>query len=183
MKIEKPSDFDEKVAKFSEILSKFNRVHSLTNYKNLDEIVKDSVKPLEFLNFSPKIAIDVGSGAGFPAIFLAFILKDCVWTLFEPNFKKSSFLSYVKAEMNLENLNVKSEKIELSKPFVAELITSRALMKTKELLKICNGFYDEKTQILLYKGSGADDELGGIKSEIYNFKNRNYVLIKGEDVI
>ena len=174
MKVEKPTDFDEKVAVFSEILNKFNRVHSLTNYKNLDEIVKDSLKPLEFLNFSPKIALDVGSGAGFPAIFLAFILKDCAWTLFEPNLKKSAFLSYVKAEMNLENLNVKSEKIEASKPFISELITSRALMKTKELLKICDGFYDEKTRILLYKGSCVKDELDGVKAEIYNFKNRNY---------
>lgn len=179
MKIDKPSDFNEKVEKFSEILRKFNRIHNLTNYKNISEIVEDSIKPLEFLESYPKTAIDIGSGAGFPAIFLAFILKDCSWTLFEPNLKKSSFLSYVKAEMNLENLNVKSEKIELSSPFIADLITSRALMKTKDLLKICKGFYDEKTQILLYKGSGVKDEIIGIDAKIYNFKNRNYVLISG----
>ncbi|MCD8213748.1 MAG: 16S rRNA (guanine(527)-N(7))-methyltransferase RsmG [Campylobacter sp.] len=175
-----PSDFDERTAEFAEILAKFNRVHSLTNYKDISAQVSDSIAPLKFLNFYPKIAIDVGSGAGFPAIFLAMILKDCKWYLFEPNLKKSAFLNYVKVQMNLENLNVQSEKIELSKPFIAELITSRALMKTKEILKICNGFYDEKTKFLLYKGSSVSQEIVGIDAKIYNEKNRNYVFFNVE---
>ncbi|CAD7288495.1 16S rRNA (guanine(527)-N(7))-methyltransferase RsmG [Campylobacter suis] len=175
-----PSDFSQNVAKFSEILVKFNKVHSLTNYKNLNEQVQDSIKPLDFLDLRDiKIAIDVGSGAGFPAIFLAMILKDCKWHLFEPNIKKSSFLSFVKASLSLENLVIHSQKIELAEKFHAELITSRALMKTKDLINLCNGFYDEKTKFLLYKGSSVSDELTGLKAEIYNEKNRNYVVMDG----
>lgn len=175
--IEIPSDFSEQTAKFTQILAKFNRVHSLTNYKNFDEQIKDSIKPLVWLKFYPETAIDVGSGAGFPAIFLAMILKDCQWWLFEPNAKKSSFLSYVKAELNLQNVGVKNCKIEACEPFVAQLITSRALMKTKELLKICHGFYDDETQILLYKGSSVEGEPGGLDAQIYGVKNRNYVFL------
>ncbi|MGP1485373.1 MAG: 16S rRNA (guanine(527)-N(7))-methyltransferase RsmG [Campylobacter sp.] len=178
-----PNDFESKVGIFCELLTKFNKIHSLTNYKNFDEQINDSIAPLEFLEFSPKIAIDVGSGAGFPAIFLAMILKDCQWTLFEPNAKKSSFLNYVKVNLELENLSVKSEKIEFSKPFVADFITTRALMKTKEFLKLCKGFYDDETTFLLYKGTSVEAEISGLNAKIYSSKNRNYVIMKGSDVI
>ena len=90
MKIDLPRDFDAQTAKFSEILAKFNRVHSLTNYKNLNEQIADSIAPLEIFPqiLDAKTAIDVGSGAGFPAIFLAMILRECEWYLFEPSPKK-----------------------------------------------------------------------------------------------
>lgn len=176
-KFEIPLNFGDQCVRFGEILQKFNQIHSLTNYKNIDAIIKDSIKPLEFMKFYPKIAIDVGSGAGFPAIFLALVLKDCDWTLFEPNLKKASFLSYVKAEFDMQNLSVKSVKLEHSTPFIADLITSRALMKTKSFINLCKGFYDDKTQFLLYKGSSAKSEIEGIEAKIYNFENRNFVCI------
>lgn len=176
-KFEIPSNFNKQIDEFERILHKFNKIHSLTNYKNIKEIVADSIKPLEFMKFYPRVAIDVGSGAGFPAIFLALILKDCTWTLFEPNLKKASFLSYVKVALDISNLSVKSEKIEASQPFIADLITSRALMKTKDLINLCEGFYDKNTQFLLYKGSSVESELDGVKAKIYNDKNRNYVCI------
>ena len=56
-------------------------------------------------------------------------------------------------------------------------------MKTKDLLQICNGFFDAQTQILLYKGSSVQSELEGLKAQIYGRGNRNYVFIKGGDVI
>ena len=111
------------------------------------------------------------------------ILKECEWHLFEPSPKKSAFLSYVKAELNLTNVRVKSCKIQDGEPFTAQLITSRALMKTKDLLGICDGFFDAQTQILLYKGSSVQSELEGLKAQIYGRGNRNYVFIKGGDVI
>ncbi|MBR8464587.1 16S rRNA (guanine(527)-N(7))-methyltransferase RsmG [Campylobacter sp. faydin G-24] len=177
-----PSNFNAKVAKFSEILTKFNRIHSLTNYKFIDEQVTDSIAPIEIFELNleqntPKIAIDVGSGAGFPAVFLAMILEDCEWHLFEPNAKKSSFLSLIKVELRLINLKVHSQKIEQCDKFRADLITSRALMKMPQFIKICSGFYDKQTKFLLYKGSSVADELSGYNAKIYNNKNRNYILM------
>lgn len=179
-KLNFPADFEQKVELFSEILAKFNRVHSLTNYKNIDEQVKDSIAVFEIFDiFDLKTAIDVGSGAGFPAVFLAMIMNKCEWHLFEPNTKKSSFLNYIKISLNLENLNIHNKKIELSQKFKADLITSRALMKIPDLVKICSGFYDINTKFLLYKGSSVNDELAGFRAKIYNKKNRNYVLMEG----
>ncbi|AQW88221.1 16S rRNA m7G527 methyltransferase [Campylobacter pinnipediorum subsp. caledonicus] len=171
------SNFEENVAKFGEILKQFNKIHSLTNYKDIKNQVMDSIAPLEFLDINPKIAIDIGSGAGFPAIFLAMKIQECEWHLFEPNLKKSSFLSYAKINLGLKNITVHSKKIQEGEKFKADLITSRALMKTKDLIKICDGFYDENTKFMLYKGSSVVDELDGLKAKIYNNKNRNYIIM------
>ena len=157
-----PADFDEKIKIYTQIFAKFNAVHSLSNYKNISEQVLDSIRPLEIFDLSTKTAIDVGSGAGFPAIFLALAMPQTKWHLFEPIAKKSSFLSYA--------------KIELADKFIAGLITSRALSKTKELIKICDGFYNESTKFLIYKGSSVMDEISGINAQIYNEKNRNYIF-------
>lgn len=182
------SEFREKTREFDAILKKFNRIHSLSNYENIEPVVLDSVSMLDFLReftgFSDfswlKTTIDIGSGAGFPAIFLAMILKDCEFVLFEPTPKKSSFLAYVKSALDLQNLVVKAEKIELSKKFRADLITSRAVSKTKDLIALCDGFYDVNSVFALYKGANAKAELENLdaKKAIYSRAARNYVFLK-----
>ncbi|EAL1222969.1 16S rRNA (guanine(527)-N(7))-methyltransferase RsmG, partial [Campylobacter jejuni] len=69
-------NFEEKVKIYKELLSKFNRIHNLTHLKNIDENIFDSIKILDFYDFSKaKNIADIGSGAGFPAVFLAFLLQ------------------------------------------------------------------------------------------------------------
>lgn len=127
-----------------------------------------------------KICIDVGSGAGFPAIFLSFVLKDCEFHLFEPIMKKASFLSFVKINLNLKNIIIHPQKIQNSPKFKANLITSRAVMKADDLIQICSGFYDESSIFALYKGQNALNEISNINAtkQISHAKNRNYVFIK-----
>lgn len=179
-----PSDFDEKCDKFGECLRKFNQIHSLTNYDDLNEIIADSIKGIEFIPKYPKIALDIGSGAGFPAMFLAIILNHTKWHFYEPNAKKAAFLTYAKVNLGLQNIQIHREKIENSLKLRADLITSRAVMKTKNLVEICDGFYDEKTHFLLYKGSSVEAEISEFlekfkfaKTQIFNEKTRNYLLI------
>ncbi|WP_442867979.1 16S rRNA (guanine(527)-N(7))-methyltransferase RsmG [Campylobacter sp. VBCF_06 NA8] len=179
-----PENFDEKCDKFGECLRKFNAIHSLTNYDDLSEIIADSIGGVKFIPKYPKIAIDIGSGAGFPAIFLAMVLNHTKWHLYEPIAKKASFLTYAKVNLGLKNVEIHREKIENSLKFRADLITSRAVMKTKNLVEICDGFYDSNTHFLLYKGSNVDDEITefrvkftGAKTQVFNEENRNYLLI------
>lgn len=179
MKFTPTLNFKENVAKFDQILKKFNQIHSLTNYKNLDLIVKDSLDGLQILEKIPKIAIDVGSGAGFPAIFLAMALGETTWHLFEPNVKKAAFLTYVKVNLTLKNVIIHQDKIQNAQKFRADLITSRALMKTKDLIEICAGFYDENSSFLLYKGTNYKEEISGFDAKIFSYGVRNYILISG----
>lgn len=172
--------FDERFDRYCELFRKFNAVHNLSNYSDLKAVLADSLAPFD--EISAKTAIDIGSGAGFPAIFLAMKYENCHFHLFEPSAKKASFLSYIKAALKLENISIHAQKIQASKPFVAQLITSRAAFKALDLIKLCAGFYDENTLFVLYKGSSYESEISGINAEISikkGQKDRNFVYLKG----
>ncbi|MCV3445823.1 16S rRNA (guanine(527)-N(7))-methyltransferase RsmG [Campylobacter lari] len=171
-----------KISLYKDLLKKFNAVHNLTHFDNIDNNIIDSVKILDFydLNSFKKI-IDIGSGAGFPAVFLASILQESEFFLFEPIAKKASFLRVVKTELGLKNINIIKEKIQNYPYFKADLITSRALMDVKPLIEISKGFYGSNTLFLLYKGSEIYQELKDIKNyQIFNQGFRNYCLLKIE---
>ena len=61
MKLAPGESFNEQVAKFKACLQKFNRVHSLTNYDDLDAVVRDSLSGANFIPRYPRIACDRGS--------------------------------------------------------------------------------------------------------------------------
>ncbi|OCX43494.1 16S rRNA (guanine(527)-N(7))-methyltransferase RsmG [Campylobacter ornithocola] len=173
-------DFFKKITLYKDLLKKFNAVHNLTHFNNIDENIIDSIKILDFYDLNDKQRIiDIGSGAGFPAIFLACILQESEFFLFEPSVKRASFLRVIKTELDLKNVNIIKEKIENYPSFKVDLITSRALMDVKPLVKISSGFYDDKTLFLLYKGSEIYKELEDLKDyQIFNQGFRNYCLLK-----
>lgn len=179
------SKFKEKLSLYERLFNDFVRVHNISHFKELEKELIDSLKIIDFKDFSQdKIIIDIGSGAGFPALFLALVLK-AKFYLFEPNSKKAAFLMLVKSKLELNNVFIIKEKIELYKDkFKANLITSRALMDIKSLAGLCAGFFDEKTTFLLYKGSGVYEELENVKEyEIIEFNKRKYTLISGKEFI
>ena len=173
-----------KLNAYESLFHSFGKVHNISHFKALEKELVDSLKILDFKDLSGfKNAVDIGSGAGFPALFLALILKTN-FTLFEPNSKKAAFLMLAKSELGLENVSVAKEKIEHFKlKFKAQLITSRALMSAPELVGLCDGFFDENTLFLLYKGSKVYDELKGFAEyEITEFNKRKYVLINAKNL-
>jgi 16S rRNA methyltransferase gidB len=190
VKLAPGESFNEQVAKFKACLQKFNRVHSLTNYDDLDAVVRDSLSGANFIPRYPRIGCDIGSGAGFPGLFLALALPLCEWHLFEPNLKKAAFLTYAKVSLALTNVKIHAERVQDGAKLRADLISSRALMSARSLIEICRGFYDQNTTFLLYKGSGAEaeaeefhKEFTGARCEIFSdenaLKNRKFLVIKG----
>lgn len=67
--------FEKRVEIYKNLLKKFNQIHNLTHFKNIDENIQDSIEILNFIDLTKaQNIIDIGSGAGFPAIFLSFLL-------------------------------------------------------------------------------------------------------------
>ncbi|TKX30707.1 16S rRNA (guanine(527)-N(7))-methyltransferase RsmG [Campylobacter estrildidarum] len=175
-------DFEGKVKIYQENLIKFNKIHNLTQIKNIEENIIDSIKILNFFNFSKaKNIVDIGSGAGFPVIFLAFLLKNNFY-LFEPNPKKAAFLRTIKIECDLPHLNIYKEKAQENKNNIkADIITSRALMDIKPLIKICKNLSTEQTFFILWKGSEIYRELEGLKNyQIYENGFRKYCILSSQ---
>ncbi len=175
------SDFKRRLEIYENLFQNYGKVHNISAFKQLENEIIDSLKILDFkdLSFAAN-AIDIGSGAGFPALFLALVLRTN-FTLFEPNAKKAAFLMLAKSELGLGNVGVVKEKIELHAPkFKANLITSRALMKIPLLITLCKGFFDENSLFLLYKGSSLQSELAGLENyELFEFGKRRYCLLSG----
>lgn len=182
-----PENFFYNVQKYKEHLHKWNKIHNLTGAKDnktLDEFIYDAVFPLSFL---PEVStlMDIGTGAGFPGMILAFGLPNTHVTLVEPLSKRASFLQFIKADLNLSNVTVVKKRVEQMEPKTFDMITSRAVTETKMLLKLSENFRDSNTKFLFYKGEKVFDEVkDGVQNmqhKIIETKNRHYLLL-GEEL-
>ena len=180
--IELPDNFFYNVQKYKEHLFKWNKIHNITGAKDentINEFIYDAVFPVSFL---PKVnsLLDIGTGAGFPGMILALALPQTEVTLVEPLKKRASFLQFIKADLNLDNVTVVKKRVEEMPHKIFDIITSRAVTDTKMLLKLSEGFRDKNSQLLFYKGEKVYDEVEDMPHEIIQTKNRHYLLMQGE---
>ena len=181
--IELPDNFFSNIQKYKENLFKWNKIHNLTGAKDektIDAFIYDAVFPVSFLP-QVKTLLDIGTGAGFPGMILAIALPDTEVTLVEPLKKRASFLQFIKADLSLKNVTVVKKRVEDMPHKIFDIITSRAVTDTKMLLKLSEGFRDEHSQLLFYKGEKVYDEVDEeMQHQIIQTKNRHYLLMKGD---
>ena len=79
--------------------------------------------------------IDLGSGPGFPGICLAIIDPKRKITLVDSNRKKTTFLTHVKNELELNSVIVRNERVEHINRINDENIVCRAFKEPEELVK------------------------------------------------
>jgi len=179
-----PENFFYNVQKYKEHLFKWNKIHNITGARDeetLNNFIYDAVFPVSFLP-KYKNLLDIGTGAGFPGMILAFALPDTQITLVEPLKKRASFLQFIKADLGLDNVRVVKKRVEDMPSEHFELITSRAVTDTKMLLKLSENFRDKKSTLLFYKGEKVFDEVDeDMPHKIIKTKNRHYLLL-GEDL-
>ena len=187
-KIKLPKNFFHNIQKYKEHLLKWNKIHNLTGAKDeqtLDEFIYDAVFAVSFL---PKVGrlMDIGTGAGFPGMILAFALPQTEVTLVEPLTKRASFLQFIKADLKLDNVTVVKKRVEEMPSKIFDIITSRAVTDTKMLLKLSENFRDSNSKLLFYKGEKVFDEVDesadkNMQHKIIERNNRHYLLL-GENL-
>ncbi|MDD2567288.1 MAG: 16S rRNA (guanine(527)-N(7))-methyltransferase RsmG [Thiovulaceae bacterium] len=169
------------IQKYKDHLFKWNKIHNLTGAKDaktIDHFIYDAVYPVSFL---PKVdtLMDIGTGAGFPGMILAFALPNTRVTLVEPLAKRASFLQFIKADLHLDNVTVVKKRVEETEPQIFDLITSRAVTDTTMLLELSKNFRDAHTKLLFYKGEKVFDEVdSSLKHKIIQTHNRHYLLLE-----
>ncbi|WP_263832059.1 16S rRNA (guanine(527)-N(7))-methyltransferase RsmG [Sulfurospirillum oryzae] len=182
-----PKDFWNTSEILIELLLKYNQTHNITGAKTKEAVVKnieDSIYPLQFLHVNEiKSAIDIGTGAGFPGLFLALALPHAHFTLFEPIAKKSAFLHLAKTTLDLKNVDISTNRVEKVVPFKVDLISSRAVTNTKMLIKLCKNFITPDTTLLFYKGELVEEETRGLRNcQVHQRDKRYYLVMKDVDV-
>ena len=154
---------------------------------------KDSILPQELICRDAKL-LDIGSGAGFPAIPLKIVRNDLDVTMVDSVNKKVTFLQEVIQKLGLEGIKAIHKRIEeLDKQNKFDVVTSRAVAPLNVLVEYCLPFVKRNGIMIAYKSLDIDEELkqaanaieilGGSKPEIKQIElneeiKRNFVIIK-----
>jgi len=126
------------------------------------ELFLDSLIPVPFIPTKGKM-LDVGSGAGFPAIPLKIYIPNLKMTLIEANSKKVSFLRHIIRLLNLNEIEVINKRIEQDKGLLNDkefpLITARALAGLGQMLSWCAPYLGQGGLLVSFLGPHAREDL------------------------
>ena len=102
-----------------------------------------------------RLIMDMGSGAGFPAIPLKIALPDARFMLVESRRKRAHFLKEVVRSVGLDRIEVVNERIERLSPVCADLVTARAVASPDKLLALVHRHLSPHGWILSTLGKDA----------------------------
>lgn len=125
--------------------------------------VAESLALLPLLDrFVPKRLIDLGSGAGFPAIPIQLARPELEVTLVESRRRKGLFLKRVVQNLELPNTNVivgRAEQLAQDGQAPFDVGTARAVAVIQELLPWLVPVIRPRGHAILFKGSSHPEEL------------------------
>ena len=167
-------------------LKKWNEKINLTSLKDETEIIEklfiDSLFFLKFLRIKATSQhLDIGSGAGFPAIPIKIIFPHINLTLLEVRKKKASFLKHVIRFLSLKNTKVIDRRFEEIHKcgYIVEnfdLITIRGIGITKKIITISYNLLNQGG-IFIYFGGKRDFENSYLnKTPFAGFDLKTYQL-------
>jgi 16S rRNA (guanine527-N7)-methyltransferase len=153
------------LARFVELLLRWNRVYNLTGNRGAEEILDRHLVEsfaLRPLLRGTRIA-DVGTGGGLPGIPLAIAEPARRFTLIESRAKRVRFLRHVAAELPLANTEVahgRAEHLPVEQPF--DTVLARAVAPPAELLTICRHLTAPGSVLLLLTAPHLEETFRGL---------------------
>ncbi len=157
----------ERLEAFVSLLERWQRVHNLVGSDTLNNVwerhVADSAQ-LVTLAPDARRWLDLGSGAGFPGVVVAILIREREGArvdLVESNQKKCAFLREA-IRTTEAPAAVHCERIEsVVKQFIepVDVVTARALAPLATLCTYAEGLVSRGAVALFHKGRGLDREL------------------------
>ena len=155
-----------KLQEYKRMVIETNEVLNLTAITDSFEFdvkhLYDSLLISDYFDYKFKNIMDLGSGAGFPGIPLAILLKDTNFFLVEPTKKRCDFLTKVKDALNLTNvtiINKRSEDLDINFRGYFDFIVTRAVSRLNILLEISLPFLKTNGYLICYKGIKYQEEI------------------------
>ncbi len=142
-------------------LEKWNQKMNLTAIRDeRDIIIKHVLDSLSYIKgFIPRPGmrlLDMGSGAGFPAVPIKIAHSEIAVTLVESIKKKASFLRHVVRTLKLGGIDVVDSRTEqLAEPYLAsfDIVTARAFAEMGSAIEWGRPFLKKGGCLVLSRGS------------------------------
>lgn len=200
---------------FVETLSIWNKAMNLV--ADINEVftrhIADSLSLLPFVLTSyakattanpnsetPFKVIDFGSGAGFPSLVLAIFLPQINFTLTDKLVKKIDFLTFCKAQLGLNNLNILKVNLNDLQDYSYNLIVTRAFASLDKINILTQPFVANKAEVFIMAADlekikenlnesdilqkavvyNLSDNLSFILGKDNQYKNRNLIVLKDQ---
>ena len=139
---------------------KINIISQNTSSKKtiFERHILDSAQIIDFVDFNSNSTIDLGSGAGFPGIVVAIILKNMKNSmnvhLYEKSYHKSRFLEEVSDKLNL-NTKIFQKNIFEIKNLETGTIMSRAFKPMPVVLDLVYENFSKYKNVIFFMGQSG----------------------------
>lgn len=174
LKISLSEEQYQKFIRYYELLTEWNKLMNLTAITDYEEVVlkhfTDSLSLVKafsdsaFLSDKKLSVIDVGTGAGFPAIPLKIAFPNLQITMLDSLQKRIKFLEEVIAGLQLDGITALHGRAEdiakqsgLREQF--DLCVSRAVARLSSLSEYCLPFVKKNGYFIPYKSEKTESEL------------------------
>jgi len=153
-------DFENYISLILEKNKKINIIGKNTASKNaiIERHIADSAQIIDFVDLNCNTITDLGSGAGFPGIIVAIILKNMKNKmnvhLYEKSYHKSHFLKEVSEKLNL-NTKVFQKNVFEIKNLETGTIMSRAFKPMPVVLDLVYENFSKYKNLIFFMGKSG----------------------------
>ncbi len=162
LEIDNDSHKLELLAQFILLIEKWNKAYNLTAIRDKQDMARLHI--LDSLAILPHLHgqrfVDVGTGAGLPAIPLAIYQPNQEFVLIDSNAKKTRFVQQAILELNLKNVSVWHTRVENYQPErLFDTVLCRAFANLPDILKLTRHLLTAEGLLLAMKGQIPEEEL------------------------
>lgn len=157
-------------------LLRWNERINLTAITNPDEMtVKHLIDSLQLVPLlqAGEHLLDIGSGAGFPALVLAVMRPDCRISSIDAVGKKIIFQRHIARLLQLNNvqpLHGRVEKLAVEQPGCFNLVTSRAFSNLMFFAKQAESLVCQGGKIISMRSAGGGNEVEQNREQLVELK-------------
>ncbi len=167
-----------------------NKTLNLVGKSTIDQIwirhFLDSAQVVDFIDKNCKTLLDVGSGAGFPGLVLAIILKDrkipLKVKLIEKSSKKTKFLKKIIDDLHLNVEVIDKNIFEYTKKLSEDVFVARAFKPLEIILELIHNQAENWKKFFVFLGKTGKTELLQA-SKIWDIEYKQRVSVTSGDSI
>jgi len=148
------------IDQYIDLLLTWNEKINLVSIKSREELIErhilDSLQLMDYID-KEQVVSDIGSGAGFPGLFLSYAgVKEV--NLVEVIGKKASFLMTA-AALSSNKITVYNQAVEKIKIDNSDVITARGFASLDGIFTLTQNIRQQKTKYVLQKGRNIEEEI------------------------